>query len=92
MTSIVCDASVLVKLLLPESDSQRAFAVAETFSIAVPELALVEIANALWVHVHGGTIGLDRALTLFTAFAHFKVATYSDIRAVAARPDDCGNA
>ena len=69
---VVCDASVLVKLLLPEPDSHLASAIAAEYVIVVPDFALLEVTNALWAGVHDGGSSTDDALYLFHKLERFE--------------------
>ena len=59
--SIVIDASVAVKWVLPEPATDEALALQDEQLIA-PELWLAEAANALWRHVRVGEITPEQAL------------------------------
>lgn len=54
MSLVVCDASVIFKLVVAEDDSAIAFALASDYQIAVPEFLFLEIGNALWSSVRMG--------------------------------------
>jgi predicted nucleic acid-binding protein len=71
MSAVVCDASVIVKLLVGEADSSHAVALANEHRIALPEFAQLEVGNALWLRVHAGECGLSEALELLSALADF---------------------
>ena len=60
--SVVIDASVAVKWVLPEPATDAALALQHDQLIA-PELWLAEAANALWRHVRIGELTPDQALT-----------------------------
>jgi predicted nucleic acid-binding protein len=65
MPDIVVDSSVAAKWILPESDSllaQRLFSEAVTRGdrLVVLDLALAEIANAIWKQHHRGLATLER--------------------------------
>ncbi len=61
MTTVVCDASVLFKLLIEEEDTDRASALAASYELGAPELVVAEIGNALWARVHNRVLGRDAA-------------------------------
>jgi predicted nucleic acid-binding protein len=58
MTALVCDASVLFKLLVEEADSGRARALVAATEVIVPELVYAEIGNALWAYMRRMGIGI----------------------------------
>src|SRR5580693_7112758 len=62
--TIVVDASVALKWVLPEDDSDLADALLSERLIA-PPLWLIEGANALWRNVRMGKIGANDAALLF---------------------------
>jgi predicted nucleic acid-binding protein len=64
MTTVVCDSSVLVKLLVTESDTEQALALVETYRVAVPEFAFLEVGNVLWFRVRNRASDLNDALDL----------------------------
>jgi predicted nucleic acid-binding protein len=51
MNALVCDASVLFKLLVDEADSARAKALMASAEVIVPELVYAEIGNAMRAYV-----------------------------------------
>jgi predicted nucleic acid-binding protein len=59
MSSLIVDASVVVKLLLDEPDSPNAALLVQTHDILVPDFARLEVGNTLWSRVHAGE--LDRS-------------------------------
>ena len=54
MSLVVCDASVIFKLIVAEEGSDKAFHLAQNYQIAVPEFLFLEIGNALWSRVRTG--------------------------------------
>jgi predicted nucleic acid-binding protein len=54
MTSVVSDASVIVKLLTSEEDSDRADLLIRHHDLVAPELLLAELGNTIWSRVHSG--------------------------------------
>ena len=54
MNTVVCDASVIFKLIVAEQGTDQALHLAESCQIAVPEFLLLEIGNALWSRVRTG--------------------------------------
>lgn len=65
MNAAVADASVLVKLLTAEEDSDRADRVMRQHQVIAPEFVLAEIGNTIWSRIHGG-LNLDIAVDLLT--------------------------
>ena len=59
MTSLVCDASILFKLLVPEENSDNARAIAHSHTFVVPEIAFAEVGNALWARVRKGEFSIE---------------------------------
>ena len=68
MRAAVVDASVAVKWVLPEPDSDRAIALRDKV-LHAPDLALAECGNALWVRVHRGVLSKAEAETCFAALS-----------------------
>lgn len=56
MTAVVCDASVLLKLLVEEQDTHLAKSLASSCTIIAPDIAVAEIGNALWARIHDGRL------------------------------------
>jgi predicted nucleic acid-binding protein len=77
MTHLVCDASVLFKLFVPEEDSDRARSIAESFTLIAPELAFAEIGNALWTRHRRGE---------FTAESSQRLASRIQTSAIESQP------
>lgn len=51
MTTVVCDASVLFKLLVDEPHNDRAKALVASAEVYVPELCYAELGNAVWAYM-----------------------------------------
>jgi predicted nucleic acid-binding protein len=68
MTTVVCDASVLFKLLVAEEDSERARALASSCQLSAPELVIAEIGNALWSRARSGSFNFAAADLLIESF------------------------
>jgi predicted nucleic acid-binding protein len=68
MTSIVCDASIVVKLLIREENTEQAISLASSHRLSAPELLVAEVGNALWARVHDGSFGVDTAQELIQKF------------------------
>jgi predicted nucleic acid-binding protein len=71
---IVIDASVALKWVIPEPDSDMANALRIDELIA-PSLWLAEAANGLWRHARLGKITADEVLELFATLASAPVAS-----------------
>jgi predicted nucleic acid-binding protein len=78
MTAVVCDASVLFKLLVPEEHSEHAFKLAENNQLIAPEFVWLEIGNALWRRARAGVIDARFAPRLLEQLNRFDL----DIRSV----------
>jgi predicted nucleic acid-binding protein len=70
MNDIVVDSSVVAKWILPESDSAQAqrliFEIAEQGGhLLVLDLAIIEVANAIWKRHHQGFASLDATRQFF---------------------------
>jgi predicted nucleic acid-binding protein len=61
MSAIVCDASVLFKLAVPEPESALAKGLVASSEVFVPDLAYAEIGNAMWAYMRRTGIGLTDA-------------------------------
>ena len=76
--NLVLDASVVVKCLIPESDSEKANAllsdwVQRTIEIAAPEILSAEIASALAKRAARGMISAERAAGLYRDFVRLEI-------------------
>ncbi len=66
---MIIDASVAVKLLVPEDGSDRAQAVVLAEGIAAPDLILVEVASAIWSKLRRGEVsGRTKSLRMLPIF------------------------
>ena len=72
--SIVIDASVALKWVLDEPETEAALALRNEQLIA-PELWLAEAANALWRHVKLGEITAEQALARVSELVNAPVAS-----------------
>ena len=63
MIRIVIDASVAIKWVVDEADSDVAVEVLESCSLASPDLLIAECANILWKKVRRGELRADEAIT-----------------------------
>ncbi|KAA0683038.1 type II toxin-antitoxin system VapC family toxin [Roseomonas genomospecies 6] len=61
-SSIVADASLVVKWVVAEEDSDKAKAVGLGRALLAPDLLLVECANILWKHQRRGEIDQGTAM------------------------------
>ncbi len=68
MRAAVVDASVAVKWVLPEPDSDSAIALRDK-ELHAPDLALAECGNALRVRVHRGVLSKAEAEACFAALS-----------------------
>jgi predicted nucleic acid-binding protein len=59
--TIVVDASVALKWVLEEGDSEAAEQLVREETLAAPDFLVVECANALWARARRGTITRERA-------------------------------
>jgi len=71
--NVVVDASVVVKWLLAESDTDKAEALLESYRLGdnvllAPELLALEVASVLWRRVRQGTLLAREAESLFAYF------------------------
>ena len=71
--TLVIDASVAIKWLLPETDSDKARSVLEEagagrFSLLAPELLPVEVASSLWKRANRGELGPEEIEGHFDRF------------------------
>jgi len=82
--TIVVDASVAVKWVLPEDGSDSAFAL-RAQSLIAPPLWLVEAANALWRYVQTARLASDEAPILLRKLSTAPVTSVSE-------PDDLTSA
>src|ERR1043166_9448897 len=66
MTSVVRAPSVVVKLLTPEQDSDRADLLIRRHDLVAPEWLLAELGNTIWSRVHSG-LDMDIAAELLAS-------------------------
>jgi predicted nucleic acid-binding protein len=78
MNAAVCDASVLFKLTVAETDSDKAEALIRSTRISIPEFAFLEVANGLWSRVRRGDISAEEATRLLVRL----LAIRFDVRSV----------
>jgi predicted nucleic acid-binding protein len=78
MNAAVCDASVLFKLTVAETDSDKAEALIRSTRISIPEFAFLEVANGLWSCVRRGDISAEEATRLLVRL----LAIRFDVRSV----------
>jgi predicted nucleic acid-binding protein len=71
---LVVDASVAVKWVLPEPDSDRALRLILGGDLAAPDLLRLEVANVLWQHVRRRTISSGQARRGWRVFSVIPVA------------------
>jgi len=64
---VIVDASVALKWVLQEHDSDRAMALLANEALASPELFWAECANVLWVKARRGQINAAHARAAFAA-------------------------
>jgi predicted nucleic acid-binding protein len=83
--TLVIDASVASKWVLPEADSERAAALRGTESLIAPSLVAAEIGNALWKSEMRRDIPtVDAGHMLRIAVAHFEQLVPTEELAAAA--------
>lgn len=58
---LVVDASVAVKWLITEADSEAAVSVLQNHNVVAPDVLLAECRNAVLTHVRRGTISIEQA-------------------------------
>jgi predicted nucleic acid-binding protein len=64
---LIIDASVALKWVLHDADSDKAIALLTSDSLAAPELFWVECANVLWAKARRGQIGAGDARAALAA-------------------------
>lgn len=64
MTAYVVDASVAVKWVVPQPDSERAHSL-KGQRLSAPDLLLAEAGNALWLYARTGVLTKQEALQCF---------------------------
>jgi predicted nucleic acid-binding protein len=75
MNAVVCDASLLFKLVVSEADTDRAQALVGSVRVIVPEFAFLEIGNALWSRVRRGELDIAQAKRLVYALLNLRFET-----------------
>lgn len=79
MTDWVVDASVAVKWVLPESDTDRAVTLLSAdHQLLAPDLMQVEVANVLWKRYRRGELTAEDGTVLLTAMARVPVRRFAD--------------
>jgi predicted nucleic acid-binding protein len=68
VSSVVCDASVLFKLVVSEPDSDKAATLVRSVDVFVPEFIFLEIGNGLWSRVARGDLDAAEAARLMADF------------------------
>lgn len=76
--SLVLDASVVVKCLVPAIDSDKSTALLASWTrgaleVAAPEILGVEVASALWKRAIRGLLSADRAAGLYQEFLDLRI-------------------
>jgi predicted nucleic acid-binding protein len=71
VSTVICDASVVVKLLVPEENSDRANLLAQTCKLVAPEIIFAEVGNVLWTRVRSGEFDLEAGQILFERLNSF---------------------
>jgi predicted nucleic acid-binding protein len=65
--TLIVDASVVLKWVLPEDGTDRARALVMQDTLAAPDLLWIECANVLWVKARRGQIAMDDARSALEA-------------------------
>jgi predicted nucleic acid-binding protein len=73
VSAVICDASVVVKLLVPEEHSDRANALAQSSNLIAPEIIFAEVGNVLWARVRSGNFDLEAGQILFDRLNSFEL-------------------
>ena len=64
---MIVDASVAIKWVVEEADSERAFELLDSDNLAAPDLIFCEVANAIWKkHRRGELSGIPSRLRIVT--------------------------
>jgi predicted nucleic acid-binding protein len=84
---VVVDASVVIKWVIPEDDSDLAFSLRGRCRFAAPDLLFAEVANILWKTVRRGDISTEEYESALAALRFFKpqTVTSSDLFEEASR-------
>lgn len=75
MIGAVCDASVLFKLVITESDTAKAEALVRSTRVFVPEFVFLEVGNGLWARVLRGDLDAAEAVRLLARLFDFRFET-----------------
>ena len=62
MSDFVIDASVILKWIVPESDSREALSLRRGFALSAPDLVMAECANACWAKVRRTEMTAEEAI------------------------------
>ena len=76
VSAVVCDASVLFKLLVPEEDSAKARSLASSYQLIAPEIIFAEIGNVLCTQIRSHGLSLEIGQTLLTRLDSFGLETH----------------
>ena len=76
--SLVVDASVAAKWLVPENDSDKAEDLLKqwqrrSFDLSAPQMILAEVANVLWKRSARGLLATNEAATLYSDFTRLEL-------------------
>jgi predicted nucleic acid-binding protein len=77
LPTIVVDASVAIKWVVPEPDSSDAELLLDTHRLIAPQLIYAECGNILWKLVRRGQLSFEQALLATTLVDDFAVQTVS---------------
>jgi predicted nucleic acid-binding protein len=77
LPTLVVDASVAIKWVVPEQDSIDAESLLDTHRLIAPQLIYAECGNILWKLVHSGELSVDKAMRATTLVDDFAVRTVS---------------
>lgn len=77
LPTLVVDASVAIKWVVPEPDSIDAVSLLDTHRLIAPQLIYAECGNILWKLVRIGELPIDRAIKATTLVDDFAVQTVS---------------
>jgi predicted nucleic acid-binding protein len=75
--TIVVDASVAIKWVVPEADSEIAEALVGPYRLIAPQLIYAECTNILWKMIRRGELAVDEALKAATVVDDFAIHTVS---------------
>ena len=77
MSRLVVDASVAIKWVLKERESDTARRVAETAELLAPDLLWAELGNVLWRRERLGELSPEDARAMLLTLRRFPVETFS---------------